>query len=94
MARLFLPGILLALVLFPEGLLRSELWMVRQYQKFLSPGMEAFAHCRFRPTCSQYALQVLESDGFWKGNLRLGWRLMLCSPIGYAWDRIARSGQP
>ncbi|RPJ62609.1 MAG: membrane protein insertion efficiency factor YidD, partial [Acidobacteria bacterium] len=30
-----------------------------------------------------YAIQVLQSDGFYKGNARVAKRLALCSPLGY-----------
>jgi uncharacterized protein len=81
-------AIALALVFFPEAPLYSEVWMIRQYQRFISPAMEGIAHCRFQPTCSQYAIQVLQTDGFWIGNTRIAWRLLLCSPIGYVWERF------
>lgn len=42
-----------------------------------------YTHCQYRPSCSRYGLAVLERDGFWRGNARLGLRLLTCSPLGY-----------
>ncbi len=45
--------------------------------------MRHVSACRFTPSCSHYAIQVLRSDGFYKGNARVAKRLALCSPLGY-----------
>lgn len=60
--------------------------MVRLYQKTLSFDHGApkifFPHgyCRFRPTCSQYAIASLEKYGFLKGGLKALWRVLRCNP--------------
>jgi putative membrane protein insertion efficiency factor len=61
---------------------QTELAALRLYQRVGSPVMRHVVTCRFRPTCSQYALEVLERDGFWKGNAEVGVRLARCSPLG------------
>ncbi len=66
--------------------LRGELAAIHLYQRVLSPYMGYVAHCRFQPTCSHYAVERLEADGFWAGNARIAVRLFMCSPIGYLID--------
>ena len=48
------------------------------YQKCISPLFPP--HCRFYPTCSQYALEAVEKYGFIKGSfLVLKW-ILKCHP--------------
>lgn len=63
-------------------LLNAEILIIHAYQKIGSPVTRYLASCRYEPTCSDYALGVLRSDGFWEGNLRIGSRLVRCSPLG------------
>lgn len=65
-----------------SGFAGAEITGIHLYQRFGSPVMGYFAICRFTPTCSHYALQVLQEEGFWKANLLTVERLMYCSPIG------------
>ncbi len=37
--------------------------------------------CRFYPSCSEYAVQVIEMDGFWRGGWRTFTRLLRCTPF-------------
>lgn len=39
------------------------------------------ASCRFRPTCSQYALDAAKKYGFLKGSLMTLSRLASCQPF-------------
>jgi len=41
----------------------------------LAPG------CRFHPTCSAYAIAVIERDGPWRGSLRTLRRIGRCHPF-------------
>lgn len=68
--------------------LRAEIASIRLYQRFGSPVMRHVVTCRFRPTCSHYALQQLENVGFWTGNERIAVRLFYCSPIGVLIDWV------
>ncbi len=84
--RRIVKGVLLVLLLIllqSSWSLRAETAAIHLYQRFGTPVMSYVATCRFTPTCSNYALQVLQEDGFWKGNLRLIQRLIDCSPIGF-----------
>lgn len=44
--------------------------------KFLYP----YGHCRFTPTCSDYAIQSIEKYGILKGGLKGAWRVARCNP--------------
>lgn len=37
-------------------------------------------YCRFRPTCSDYAIAAVEKYGFIKGGFKSLWRVMRCNP--------------
>jgi uncharacterized protein len=51
---------------------------IRAYQRLISP---AFAgRCRYYPSCSEYAVQAIESYGILKGLVLAGWRLIRCNP--------------
>ncbi len=52
--------------------------LVRAYQKWISPLFGA--HCRFHPTCSQYAILAVKKYGFIKGFLKAIWRILRCNP--------------
>lgn len=54
--------------------------LIHGYQKFISPLLGA--RCRFRPTCSQYALEALRTHGLFKGLVLSVWRILRCNPFG------------
>ncbi len=53
--------------------------LVRFYQKHISPKFPPC--CRFRPTCSQYALEAIGKYGPWKGGWMAFRRIMRCHPF-------------
>ena len=86
--------LLLALIIagFPTTLfVRLETGAIELYQRVGSPVMGHLATCRFDPSCSEYARRALEQDGLWRGNLRIGMRLVHCSPAGLLWDQARSS---
>lgn len=54
--------------------------LIRFYRKRLS-GLKRAPACRFVPTCSQYALEVIEKHGLWKGGALALWRVLRCNPL-------------
>lgn len=52
---------------------------IRFYQRRVSPLFPA--SCRFRPTCSQYAVEAISRFGAGKGSLMALWRLLKCNPF-------------
>lgn len=69
--------------------------ILRIYQKTISFDhglLKPFAphgRCRFRPTCSEYAISALEKYGLIKGGLRAIWRVLRCNPWNNGgWDPL------
>ena len=75
-------AVLLLIQLGGSGLAGLEMSAIHLYQRFGSPVMGYMATCRFDPTCSHYAVEVLQEQGFWMGNLLIVERLTYCSLIG------------
>jgi len=59
---------------------------IKAYQRILSFDhgilkiFYPYGYCRFRPTCSEYAIQALEKYGFIKGGIKAMWRILRCNP--------------
>ncbi len=51
---------------------------VRGYQLFVSPALGD--HCKYYPSCSEYALQSVQRFGILRGLVLAGWRLLRCNP--------------
>jgi len=66
------------------GASRAAVWAlglaIRAYQVLLSPLLGA--HCRYTPTCSQYALEALRQHGVLRGLALAAWRILRCNPWG------------
>lgn len=54
------------------------LTLLRTYQYLLSPWVGQ--HCRFHPTCSEYAREAIETHGALKGTWLAARRLSRCHP--------------
>jgi putative membrane protein insertion efficiency factor len=52
---------------------------IRFYRLFISPMLPP--SCRFTPTCSQYAIEAIETHGALKGTALATKRLLRCHPI-------------
>ena len=53
---------------------------IRGYQRVISPWLRP--HCRYMPSCSQYAIEAIEEYGVGRGTyLSLG-RFLRCHPFG------------
>lgn len=55
------------------------LWLIRVYQTTVSPFRAPC--CRFRPTCSAYALEAIETYGVRQGGWLALRRLLKCHPF-------------
>lgn len=60
-------------------LLRLAVRIIRLYQKLISPMLGP--HCRFYPTCSQYAVEALTTHGVVKGTGYTVLRICKCHPL-------------
>jgi hypothetical protein len=64
----------------------SAVFFIKFYQKTFSFDHGLFKHmfpygyCRFRPTCSDYAIGVIEKYGIIKGGIKATWRVLRCNP--------------
>ncbi len=58
---------------------RFLLWLLRGYQKQISP--LSGPKCRFQPTCSHYALEAIETHGAMRGMYLALRRLLRCHPF-------------
>lgn len=64
------------------------LWLIKLYQRTLSPdhGWFKFLHprgyCKFYPSCSEYSYQMIKKRGLAIGALRTLWRILRCNPWG------------
>ncbi len=76
-------------LLRPDWPCRAELASIRAYQATCSPWMGRVVQCRFKLTCSHYAVKSLQERGFWMGNALIAKRLMLCSPLGALLDSLS-----
>ena len=56
------------------------IWLVRLYQKLLSP-LKRKPCCRFVPTCSSYAIEAFQKRGFFVGMILTVWRILRCNPF-------------
>lgn len=62
-----------------KNLISFLLFILTSYQRYISP---LFApHCRFYPSCSEYAKQAISTHGFWRGSAMTGYRLLRCNPL-------------
>ena len=69
--------------------------IIRIYQKTLSFDHGVFkpffpyGYCRFRPTCSEYAIKAIEKYGVFKGVPMACWRVLRCNPWNKGgWDPV------
>lgn len=63
------------------------LWMIRAYQKTVSPDHGLFRYvfphgfCRFYPTCSEYGHGAIKKYGLLVGIPKTAWRILRCNPF-------------
>ncbi|MBR4767388.1 MAG: membrane protein insertion efficiency factor YidD [Lachnospiraceae bacterium] len=55
---------------------------IRFYQKYLS-GLKRYSHCKFTPTCSEYAAIAIEKYGALKGGFLAVKRILRCNPFNH-----------
>lgn len=73
-------------------IVRGMVALIRGYQKHISPHLGH--HCRFVPTCSEYAVQALQVHGPVKGLLLAVWRILRCNPLGkFGFDPVPPKGR-
>ena len=67
--------------------------LIKVYRFTLSPFIGQ--HCRFTPTCSQYATEAIEQYGSLKGSWMAVRRLSKCHPFHTGgWDPVPENAGP
>jgi uncharacterized protein len=57
---------------------RAAALLVRLYQ--VTFGKYLPSRCRFYPSCSEYAVEALRTNGLLVGGFQTTWRLLRCAP--------------
>lgn len=55
------------------------IFLIKFYQRNISRFTPS--HCRFTPTCSEYAIEAIEVHGAFKGSLLAVYRILRCNPL-------------
>ena len=58
---------------------RTLLFLIALYQRHISPAFPG--KCRFRPTCSAYAIEAIQKYGALKGGWLALRRILRCHPF-------------
>ena len=66
---------------------RAMIRLIRLYQKYVSP--YTGRHCRYYPSCSDYAIEAIRIHGPLKGGWLAAKRILRCNPFGgYGFDPV------
>lgn len=57
----------------------AVLWALRWYKRAVSPLMPPA--CRYTPTCSEYAMDAIETHGLGHGSVLAVRRVLSCHPL-------------
>jgi uncharacterized protein len=62
---------------------------IRVYQRLISPMVGP--HCKYYPSCSEYAAQSIRDYGILRGLILAGWRVLRCNPWSHGgFDPVER----
>jgi hypothetical protein len=70
--NLFLSIIIIGLIRFYQRTFSFD----HGFLKIFAP----YGHCRFHPTCSEYAIAAIEKYGLILGFFKACWRILRCNP--------------
>ncbi len=59
---------------------RVLLGLIAVYRRLISPLLGP--HCRFAPSCAEYAAEAIRTHGALRGVAFAGWRVLRCNPFG------------
>jgi len=54
-------------------------FVLRVYKWLISPMLPA--SCKYTPTCSEYAMEAVETYGVLRGGVMSVWRVLRCNPF-------------
>lgn len=82
-------------IYFNSFLAKIIIFIIKIYQKTLSPDHGIFKHtrlfqcCKYEPTCSQYTIDAVRKKGVIKGIILASYRILRCNPFSKGgWDPI------
>ena len=58
----------------------AYVWLVHEYQVYVSPTLSRRIHCRFIPSCSAYSSEAVRRYGIIRGGALTAKRLIRCNP--------------
>lgn len=68
-------------------ILQLAIWTIRGYQRMIS--FYTPPSCRYKPTCSHYAIKAIQQHGVFYGSWLSLWRIARCNPFGgYGYDPV------
>ena len=62
-------------------LVKLFIFIIKIYQKFISPIIGGSYRCRFYPRCSDYSIEVLKTFGILRGTYLTIKRIIRCNPF-------------
>ncbi len=60
---------------------KALILVIRFYKLFISPVLGP--HCKYYPSCSDYAVEALRQHGLLTGARLAAWRILRCNPFSY-----------
>ncbi len=57
------------------------IYLIKKYQKYISPVLSLYNKCPFTPSCSNYTMEAIEKYGAIKGGILGFWRILRCNPF-------------
>ena len=60
---------------------RFFIFIIKKYQKYISPTLSLFSKCPYTPSCSNYAIEAIKKYGAFKGGFMGFWRILRCNPF-------------
>ena len=77
---------------FSRALSRPLIGLVKLYRVAISPWLGM--NCRFQPTCSEYAIEALQTHGVFRGTWLAAKRIGRCHPWGGSgYDPVPGNGR-
>lgn len=58
---------------------QAVVFFIAIYRRAVSPFLGN--HCRFHPTCSEYAQNAFSRKGIFRGTVLSAWRVLRCNPL-------------
>ena len=60
------------------------IFSIEKYRTYVSPRLSGIVVCKFKPSCSSYAIIALRKHGALKGTVMTITRLVKCTPLSSA----------